>query len=98
MTSNGCNTIFSVGHSDHNIQRFIDLLLHNGISAVADVRSMPYSRFNPQFNREQLKAALKAVRIRYVFLGDELGARRSEPECYVEGKARYELIARTPRF
>jgi uncharacterized protein (DUF488 family) len=98
MTPNGGNTIFTVGHSDHSIQRFSDLLVRNSISAIADVRSMPYSRFTPQFNREQLKAALRTACIRYVFLGDELGARRSEPECYVEGKARYELIARTPRF
>jgi len=90
--------IFTIGHSDHTMERFVDLLHRNGISAIADVRSMPYSRFAPRFNQDQLNAALKADKIHYVFLGGELGARRSEPECYQDGKARYELIVRTPRF
>lgn len=59
---------------------------------------MPYSRFNPQFNRDEIQAALKDAGVGYVFLGEELGARRSEPECYIDGKARYELIAKTPAF
>ena len=98
MIKNARKMIFSVGHSDHTIGRFIELLSTHRISAIADVRSMPYSRFHPQFNRDQLQAALLARGIRYVFLGDELGARRSEPQCYVKGKARYELIARTQKF
>jgi uncharacterized protein (DUF488 family) len=98
MTDHGYNAIFTVGHSNHDIQRFIELLVGESISAVADVRSVPYSKFTPQFNREVLQAALGAVHIRHVFLGNELGARRSEPECYVDGKARYELIARSPLF
>ena len=98
MTEHGTNAIFTIGHSDHDIQRFMELLVGQGISAVADVRSVPYSKFTPQFNRDQLSAALGAADIRHIFLGNELGARRVEPECYVDGKARYELIARVPRF
>ena len=98
MTDHGSNAIFTIGHSNHDIQRFVELLVCHGISAVADVRSMPYSKFTPQFNRDVLGAALGVAHIRHVFLGGELGARRSEPECYVDGKARYELIARAPRF
>ncbi len=55
MTDDGSNAIFTVGHSDHDIQRFIELLVGHRITAVADVRSMPYSKFTPQFNREQLE-------------------------------------------
>jgi uncharacterized protein (DUF488 family) len=90
--------IFTVGHSDNSIEWFIELLRMHGITALADVRSSPYSRFNHQFNRDQLKAALNAARIHYVPLSDELGARRKEPECYVDGKARYDLIANLPLF
>ncbi len=91
-------TIFTIGHSDLPMVRFVELLHSNGVTAIADVRSMPYSRFNPQFNREEIKTALKTGKVDYVYLGDELGARRSEPECYVDGKARYDLIAKTPLF
>ena len=98
MIKSDYTSVFTIGHSDHPMGRFIELLVSHGITAVADVRSIPYSRFNPQFNREPVQTALNAAAIRYVFLGDVLGARRSEIECYVKGKARYELIARTPGF
>ena len=98
MNDQNANPIFTVGHSNLGIERFIGLLFENKISVVADVRSMPYSKFAPQFNREVLIAALGRAGIKHLFLGGELGARRSEPECYVGGKAVYELIARTRRF
>ena len=97
MLSDQCQ-ILTVGHSDHTIERFVKILRDNFVSAIADVRSMPYSKFTPQFNREQLASSLKAIGVRYVFLGDLLGARRLEPECYVDDQARYDRIAQTPRF
>jgi len=92
------NPIFTIGHSDHDQQQFIELLRAHGIGAVADVRSSPYSGRFSQFNREALQAGLRAAGIQYVFLGDELGARRSEEDCYVNGQALYERIAETPSF
>lgn len=92
------NVLFTIGHSDHPIERFLVLLARHHIDAVADVRSSPHSRFNPQFNRGELAGSLKAAGMHYVFMGNELGARRSEQECYVDGKARYDLIARLPLF
>lgn len=92
------NAIFTIGHSNHRIERFLVLLAHNHIDAVADVRSMPHSRFNPQFNQVSLADTLKAAGMYYVFMGEELGARRSEPECYINGKARYDRIAQCPLF
>lgn len=91
-------TVFTLGHSTHAIDRFIELLRLHGVSAVADVRSSPYSRMNPQFNREIVKNALKQRGVAYSFLGRELGARPEDPACYVDGRARYDLIARTPLF
>jgi len=90
--------LFTIGHSTHSWEKFLELLRQHRIEAVADVRSSPYSQFNPHFNREPLQLALRQQGISYVFLGEELGARRSEPECYVNGRVDYSLIARTSSF
>ena len=90
--------VFTLGHSTHAIAKFVDLLKRHRIEAIADVRSRPFSRMNPQFNRDALKRALRAERIRYAFVGEELGAHPSDPGCYVGGRARYDLIARTDLF
>jgi uncharacterized protein (DUF488 family) len=88
--------IFTIGHSKHPIDLFIALLQRHGIDALADVRSTPYSRFNPQFNKKKLQASLAAAGIRYVFLGEELGARTKDPSCYdEEGRVSYATLART---
>lgn len=90
--------LFTVGHSVHPIDHFISILKKNEINAIADVRSSPYSRFTPHFNREALKESLKSEGIQYVFLGDELGARRNEPQCYERGKVIYQKVAILPSF
>jgi uncharacterized protein (DUF488 family) len=92
------NTLFTIGHSDHIAGQLVSLLRLHGVEAVADVRSHPYSQRLPQFNRETLEATLESATMRYVFLGRELGARREEQECYVEGRADYGLIAKTAAF
>jgi uncharacterized protein (DUF488 family) len=68
--------LFSIGHSNHPIDYFIGLLRRHGITALADVRSTPYSRRHPQFRRETLVESLKTAGIAYVFLGAELGGKR----------------------
>jgi len=90
--------LFTIGHSNHKIDRFLDLLEMNGITAVCDVRSSPYSQYNPQFNRELLKTSLKQRGMAYVFLGKELGPRSDDPACFVDGKARYARLAATANF
>ena len=90
--------LFTIGHSNHSIEVFIALLQQHGVTALADVRSHPYSRYLPHFNQTPLKTALFDAGIRYVFLGRELGARPSDPTCYVDGKALYEIIASTELF
>jgi uncharacterized protein (DUF488 family) len=87
------STIYTIGHSTHALEHFIHLLTAHGVTAVADVRSRPYSRFNPQFNREDLQAALKDAGVAYVFLGRELGARPDDPSCYLDGTVRYDRLA-----
>ena len=90
--------IFTIGHSTHAQERLISLLREHGIQALGDVRSAPYSRVNPQFNREELTLALRARDITYVFLGKELGARSEDPACYEGGKIRYDRLARSELF
>ena len=91
--------IYTIGHSKHPIDRFIALLQQHDIDALADVRSTPYSRFNPQFSKEKLQTALAAAGIRYVFLGEELGARTKDPSCYdTEGRVSYARLSQTELF
>ncbi len=91
-------TVFTIGHSTHQQERFITLLSLHGITALCDVRSKPYSRVNPQFNREELKKALPSHGIEYLFLGAELGARSDDPACYENGKVQYDRLSRTELF
>jgi uncharacterized protein (DUF488 family) len=90
--------IFTVGHSNHSIEKFVEILKRNGVNAIADVRSSPFSRYFPHFNQSSLKLSLKTNGIFYVFLGEQLGARSRNSECYVNGKAKYDLIAETKEF
>ena len=90
--------IYTIGHSNQPIERFLSLLRGAGIDAVADVRSTPYSRFNPQFNRETLRKALADAHIHYVFLGEELGARSKDPSCWENGRVSYAKLAASQSF
>jgi uncharacterized protein (DUF488 family) len=92
------DVVYTIGHSTHSSKLFLDLLRQHSITAVCDVRSRPYSRVNPQFNREVLKENLANASIRYVFLGKELGARTDDRSCYCNGKVQYDLLAKTELF
>jgi uncharacterized protein (DUF488 family) len=91
-------TVFTIGHSNHLRDHFIALLCQHGVTAVCDVRSKPYSRMNPQFNREPLEQALREHGIAYRFLGRELGARSDDETCYVEGTVQHGRLAKTKLF
>jgi uncharacterized protein (DUF488 family) len=90
--------VYTIGHSTHSTEALLGLLAAYRVTAVGDVRSAPYSRFNPQFNREALAERLRAAGIAYVYLGRELGGRSDDGTCYVEGRISYDLLARTPPF
>jgi uncharacterized protein (DUF488 family) len=91
-------SVFTIGHSTHSIEAFLVLLQAHGVTAVADVRSTPFSRANPQFNRNALEHSLRSHGISYVFLGRELGARSEDPSCYESGRIQYSRLARTDLF
>lgn len=94
----GRREVFTIGHSNHSIEYFIELLKSAEITAVTDVRSVPYSRRMPHFSKPEMKQSLTNVGIAYVFLGDHLGARPKERSCYRDGTADYSLIAATQEF
>ena len=95
---NAEGTIFTIGHSTLEAHALVALLQRYQISAVADVRSTPASKFNAQFNRDPLKSILAKGGIKYVFLGRELGARSDDPDCYIDDKVQYERLAQAPRY
>lgn len=90
--------LYTIGHSNHTMDAFIDLLKQHCVTAVVDVRSQPYSRYAPQFAQDALKPALKQAKIAYLFLGKELGARSDNRTCYQQGKVQYDLLARESLF
>lgn len=90
--------ILTAGHSNHTADQFIGLLRRHDVSAVADVRSAPFSRFSPQFNKDAMKQALREAGIGYVFLGRELGARTRDRSCYIGGQVQFSLLAQTDLF
>jgi uncharacterized protein (DUF488 family) len=90
--------IYSIGHGRKPIELFIAELKSFDIAYLCDVRSVPYSRFNPQYNQKALKAELEKQAITYVYLGEELGGRPGESSCYINGVVSYELVAGKPFF
>jgi uncharacterized protein (DUF488 family) len=74
--------LHTIGHGNRSLSEFTHLLKENGIDLVVDVRSSPYSRYNPQYNKENLEFSLKEVNIQYIFKGKQLGGRPTDPSCY----------------
>ncbi len=77
--------IYTIGHSNLTIERFVEMLLDNGVRALVDVRSAPYSQYTPHFNRDALAKTLEAHDITYAFAGEYLGGRPKDPTCYRGG-------------
>jgi uncharacterized protein (DUF488 family) len=92
------SSVLTVGHSTLTYEQFLKLIRSAGVTAIADVRSAPFSRHLPHFNRDTLRDELKADGIAYVFLGDELGGRPKESRYFCEGVADYEKMAMAPAF
>lgn len=84
--------IYTIGHGGRTVEDFVDLLGQHQIAYVIDVRSRPYSRYQPDFTKQALEGRLKARGIGYVFMGDSLGGRPDDPECYTGGKVDYDKV------
>ena len=77
--------VYTIGHSIHHVDSFISLLQKQGVDAIAEVISVPYSRRNPQYNRETLNEKIREQDIAYVASGREPGGRTGVQECYEHG-------------
>lgn len=84
--------IYSIGHGNKKFEDFLKELSSFNVKYLIDVRTSPYSKYNPQYNREILKSNLEGVNITYVYMGDNLGGLPSDRSCYEEGKVSYDLI------
>ena len=85
--------LYTIGHGNRKSHDFLALLKEFGIEYLIDVRSQPYSKFNPQYNQNDLKFFLEDNGIRYVFMGDTIGGRPKDKSCYdSEGKVDYEVV------
>ena len=91
--------LFSIGHSNHEPEQFVRLLRGAGITAVADVRSQPFSQRYPQYSQPALQRWLGDHDIAYAFLGEQLGGRPRSPQLYDgEGRVNYERVRQTAAF
>ena len=90
--------IHTLGHSNHSPEKFLKLLQDHGIELVADLRSRPYSRFAPHFNREALKNLLQDGGIRYLYLGKELGGKPQDPDRPLADEVVREHLRSRPQF
>jgi uncharacterized protein (DUF488 family) len=98
MTSSAACELLTIGHSNLSADRFTALLRGAGVTAVADVRSVPSSRWCPWFSRKALAERLAGEGIAYLALGDALGGRPRDPRLYCDGVADYEAMAATAEF
>jgi uncharacterized protein (DUF488 family) len=90
--------VFTIGHSNLSYEKFLSLLRRAGVTAIADVRTSPFSRHSPQFSQAPLKNELQMDGIAYSFLGKELGGRPTESRFYSDGVADYERMSSSLEF
>jgi uncharacterized protein (DUF488 family) len=91
--------IYTIGHSSHPSQHFVELLQQHRIEVLVDTRSAPYSRYSPQFDREALRELVTAAEIKYLYLGDVIGGRPRDEAHYDEhGRARYAKMGKDAEF
>lgn len=92
-------TLYTVGHSTHEIGAFIGILEEHGITRVIDVRSQPYSKWSPQHDHDALEESLRLAGIAYQWEGRHLGGRPDGAEYYTsDGRVRYDKVAESPQF
>ncbi|WP_017209972.1 DUF488 family protein [Clostridium beijerinckii] len=92
-------TLYTIGHSKHTQQYFLKLLKLNKINCIVDVRSTPFSKFSPQFNKDEIKKFLNMHGIYYIHMGSEFGARQEDRNLYSkDGYLDFEKTAKSKQF
>ena len=93
------NPLYTIGHSNQDMVAFLQLLKNNAIQVLVDVRSAPYSRYVPQFNKKEMEAAVTHAGMKYVFMGDAIGGKPPDPKYLdVNGRVMYYKVAASEMF
>lgn len=91
--------VLTIGHSNHDVGQFLALLRKHGVRMLVDVRSDPYSRYAPQFNRTEFEHHVRAAGIEYRYSGTRIGGKPKDPALYTpSGKPDYDALTATPGF
>jgi uncharacterized protein (DUF488 family) len=90
--ANETTPIFTIGYGSRSLDDFVRVLQAHDVEYLIDIRSAPYSRFKPEFSKNELEAELRQHAIRYVYLGDKLGGRPEDRDCYVDDKVVYARV------
>lgn len=98
MTGSRDVNLFTIGHSNLPAAQFLAMLRGHGVTAIVDVRSVPFSRRFPWFSSRPLAERLQSKGIAYIMMGDTLGGRPANPALYRDGVADYEAMAGTADF
>jgi uncharacterized protein (DUF488 family) len=94
MPSAATGSLLTVGHSNHSPEHFQNLLIEHRVGVLVDVRSWPHSRYVEWVDRATLPKVAKAVGVKYLFLGDQLGGRPDNADCYdQDGHVLYGKVA-----
>lgn len=91
--------LYTIGHSTHPLEYFLELLSRQSVNCVIDVRSVAASAYNPQYNKEPLSNFLKNNGIEYLHFAEEFGARHTDPDLLDEdGKVDFEKVRNSWNF
>lgn len=86
------SAVYTIGYGSRSLEDLVRVLQAHGIGYVLDIRSAPYSRFKPEFSKDALEAGLRGQGIRYLYLGDQLGGRPADRDCYLDDKVVYDRV------
>lgn len=93
------NCIYTIGYGNRKIDDFVSLLTKYDVRFLIDLRSKPFSKFNPDFSKDRLTSYLDKKQIKYVFMGDTLGGLPTDRSCYTEdGYVDYQIVMKKPFF
>lgn len=90
--------IYTIGYGERTLAALLAVLERYQIEYLVDVRTAPYSRYKPEFSKAELSAALRQHGFKYVFMGDQLGGRPTDPACYTDGKVDYDKVQVTAAY
>lgn len=90
--------IYTIGYGERTVAALVAVLQRYQIDYLVDVRTAPYSRYKPEFSKAELSAALRQAGFKYVFMGDQLGGRPTDPACYTDGKVDYDKVQATAAY